>query len=220
MKLVWIDLETTGLSPERDHILEVAVGITDLERPFEVTVVRAFILAMPCAREELSPFILDMHTKNGLLADCALSRTTLADVEERLLQAVPEVADREDRPTLAGSSVHFDLGFLRVKMPRLAARLSHRVYDVSAVKIFCRSLGMVKIPKAEAHRSDEDVRESIEHAKACARWLASGAAIEPEARALADEVDRVLREHGDDYLGLHAAMSEASGRLRARLEGR
>jgi len=67
--------------------------------------------------------------------------------------------------------VHFDHGFLRVHMPKLAARFSHRHYDVSAVKLFCQSLGMPKPPKAEAHRAAADVRESIEHAKACADWL-------------------------------------------------
>ena len=56
-------------------------------------------------------------------------------------------------------------------MPRLAARFSHRHYDVSAVKLFCRSLGMPKPPKAEAHRATADVLESIAHARLCAEWL-------------------------------------------------
>ncbi len=220
LKLVWLDVESTGLSPERDHLLEVAVGLAELERPFDAGVVRSFVLEMPCPRESLTPFILDMHTRNGLLDECERSRLTVSELEDILLAVVPEVADKDDRPTLAGSTVHFDHGFLRAKMPRLAARFSHRHYDVSAVKLFCRSLGMAKLPKAEAHRAADDVRESMDHALRCARWLASGAALAPEARALADEVDHVLREHGDDYLGLHAAMSEASGRLRARLDGR
>lgn len=173
MKLIWCDLETTGLNPATDHILEVAVGVTDLRHPFDVETVDGFVLALPCARESLSPFILDMHTKNHLLDECASSTTTLAEVEKRLLALVPEVADREDQSTLAGSSVHFDLGFLRTKLPRVAKRLSHRVYDVSAVKLFCRSLGMPKLPRAEAHRARDDVRESIDHARRCAEWIYS-----------------------------------------------
>ena len=93
------------------------------------------------------------------------------DVEEYLLGLIPDVADRDDRPTLAGRSVHFDLGFLRVHMPRVAARLSHRVLDVSAVELFCRSQGMSKLPKALGHRAKDDVLESMEHLRRCKAWL-------------------------------------------------
>ena len=72
---------------------------------------------------------------------------------------------------LAGSSIHFDLGFLRVHMPKLAAKFSHRLFDVSAIKLFCESLGMPKLPKAEAHRAMVDVEESFAHYKACADWV-------------------------------------------------
>ena len=84
------------------------------------------------------------------------------------------VSDKDERPTLAGRTVHFDLGFIRHHMPRLAARLSHRVYDVSAICLFCESLGMPRLKKGEAHRASEDVLESVEHARRCAEWLCGG----------------------------------------------
>ncbi len=59
-------------------------------------------------------------------------------------------------------------------MPTLAERFSHRYYDVSAVKLFCRSLGMPKPQPAEAHRAMADIQESIAHARQCARWLRTG----------------------------------------------
>jgi oligoribonuclease (3'-5' exoribonuclease) len=119
----------------------------------------------------IDPFVLNMHTQNGLWKECAKSATTVAEIEEHLLTVVPEEKDSENKPTLAGSSIHFDHTFLRVHMPRLAKRFSHRHYDVSAVKLFCRSLGMSKPPVAEAHRAKADILESIEHAKACVKWL-------------------------------------------------
>jgi len=172
MKLYYLDLETTGLSPERDVLLELAIAEADLERPFDIGPVQSWVFQFAdAANVAIDPFVRTMHTRNGLLAECAQSSTTVRAVEEHLLTLVPEVTDREDTPTLAGSSVHFDHGFLRVHMPRLAARFSHRHYDVSAVKLFCRSLGMPKPPKAEAHRAAADVLESFAHAVVCAEWL-------------------------------------------------
>ncbi len=73
---------------------------------------------------------------------------------------------------LAGSSVHFDRMFLQHYHPQVIERFSHRLYDVSAVKLFCRSLGMPPFPEiSAAHRAKDDIDESILHAKACTIWL-------------------------------------------------
>jgi oligoribonuclease len=175
VKFLWLDVETTGLSPDTDDLLEVAWALVDFDDPFDVGPVESAAVRYSDVRypdlSHLSPFILDMHTKNGLLAECRHRLIGVADIEEVLLGVVPEVADKEERTTLAGSTVSFDHAFLKAKMPRLAARLSHRHYDVSAIKLFCQSLGMPKIPKAEAHRAKDDVLESIAHAWHCAEWL-------------------------------------------------
>jgi len=184
MKLIWMDLETTGLDPHSNTILEVAVSVAEFERPFDAMPAYeavAEIAAMDGPTRmiyadglfKLDPFVFDMHTKNGLLVDCARSSLTLAQIEDDLLDIVPEVEDKEERPILAGSTIHFDLGFVRAHWPRLAARLSHRCYDVSAIKLFARSMGMTKQPKGEAHRARQDVEESIAHGRECAEWLKS-----------------------------------------------
>lgn len=172
MMLVWIDLETTGLDNKKDNILEIAVSIADLRDPFNVKEAYHGVFFMPDdVHDTLDPFIIDMHTKNGLLVECAKSRLLSKDAEAALLKLIPEIEDKDDRPTLAGSSVHFDHAFIKNEMPKLSKRLSHRHYDVSALKLFCQSLGMPKFKKAQAHRAKDDILESIAHGKECTEWL-------------------------------------------------
>ncbi len=175
MKLWWLDLETTGLDPRRHEILEIGVAIADLERPFQAVDTYHAVTPFNVSDEALDPFIVDMHTKNGLLAECRESPTAKSypQIEEELLKLIPIGLAREEMPVLAGSSIHFDHSFLEAHMPNLAKKFSHRHYDVSSVKLFCMSLGMLKLPRAEAHRAMADIHESIEHAQLCAEWIRS-----------------------------------------------
>lgn len=176
MHIYWTDLETTGLDPQKDQILEIAIAKSTLDDPFNTEVIFDRAFRLPFEASELSPFILDMHTKNGLLVECAKASQFAFQVEKELLELIPpaETDPETGRPglhALAGNSIHFDLGFLRAHLPAFAKRFSHRLYDVSAVGLFCRSLGMPKFKKAEAHRAKDDILESIEMARSCAQWL-------------------------------------------------
>lgn len=170
MKLIWLDLETTGLDPETEVILEVAAFEAELTKPFDARKIYDTVLEFPATKAtSLTPFILKMHT--DLLEACAVSLVSVKSAELDLMHRLPE---REY--TLAGSSVHFDHGFIRQHMPNLNKRFSYRHYDVSAVKLFAQSLGMKPFPKAGAHRAAADCLESIAHAKAVAEWFRERAA--------------------------------------------
>lgn len=144
-----------------------------LEEPFAVdesTRYQAVLkLLSPPKMDEV---VWKMHTDNKLLEACRFAVVAIDEAERALLDLVPEEADKEERTIIAGSTIHFDKGFIKHWMPRLHARLSHRLYCVTAIKLFARSMGMDKIPKAEAHRAMDDVNESIAHGKLCAAWLA------------------------------------------------
>jgi oligoribonuclease len=175
MKLIWLDLETTGLTPETDAILEVAAFEATLERPFDAVKIYDCVLRVPPTPfwERLHPIVQKMHTDNGLWAACAESVVTCMSAEVDLCR---RISDDEDKAVLAGSSVHFDHSFIRHHMPALNARFSHRHYDVSAVSLFARSLGMPKLPKTEAHRAAQDCLDSIAQAKAISEWFRGRAA--------------------------------------------
>jgi oligoribonuclease len=178
MRLIWLDLETTGLDPNKNTILEVAAFEADLKDPFTLTpLVEMSLWWPPDLVPQLDQFVQTMHTKNALFVDCSHSKAGLFDAEEALLAKIPAADNYEDAPVLAGSSIHFDAAFIKMYMPRLAARFHHRHYDVSAVKLFAESLGMPKIPRGEAHRAAADVMESVEHAKKCAEWLSQLGAV-------------------------------------------
>lgn len=177
MKLLWLDLETCGLDPEKHRILEVAAAVADFESPFDIlkfcdTPVR--LNDWDAGLKSMDDKVHAMHSRSGLLAAVKETFMTLTDVEDHLVDIVPDVAEVDEKWILAGSSIHFDLGMIRKQMPRLAKRLSYRLYDTRNLQLFCRSMGMPKMEKGGAHRAWPDLLESVEHARACATWLGLG----------------------------------------------
>jgi oligoribonuclease len=169
-KLIWLDIETTGLSPVHDEILEVAAFEADFATPFEARKLYEAVLWPERDLATLNDFVREMHTKNGLIEACWGAEINVQDAENELLKLIPAGFEY----ILAGSSVHFDHSFIQLHMTRLNTRFSHRHYDVSAVKLFAQSLGMPKFPKGDgAHRAAADVLMSIEHAGVCAAWFAA-----------------------------------------------
>lgn len=169
-KLVWMDFETTGLDPRKGLPLEVAVVLTepDLTTIWEQSfVIHWSLTELPL--KELSPFILDMHSKNGLLDEVYRSGWDIKEVDIRvsdLIQNEFEIGDL--KPPLAGSTISFDRSWLEVWMPDTTSVLHYRNFDVSTFKEAARRWKpevALPTPETEAHRALPDIRESIEAAR-------------------------------------------------------
>lgn len=168
-RLVWVDLETTGLDPRLDSILEVACVVTDgfdeVARFCSVTRVARFI-----SLNSLHPAVREMHAKNGLWNESLDSTRSTKEVAADLLSFVREHTDERASP-IAGSTISFDRAFLLDKMPDAAAWLHYRNVDVSTVNEIARrwypaayaARPHANRPKSESpHRAMDDVLESIE----------------------------------------------------------
>lgn len=184
-KLIWIDLETTGLDPNTARILEGALYESTTEDPFNVHATYHGVLSYPLREEGAGDrpdeFVIQMHAKTGLWTECAASKLMLSDFEYEIAKVIgPKPTDYKDVPVLAGSTPQFDRSFLKRWCPRVDRLFHHRHFDVSSVKLFARMLGMPKIEPKEAHRAQADIQESLDHARQCFEWCKSaGVAVPP-----------------------------------------
>lgn len=162
--LAWIDLEMTGLDPERDRILELACLLTDYELK-EIAAGPELAVHQPEAvLAAMDAWNREHHAASGLLERVGRSSLGEADAEEQLLAFVSRHCPRGTAP-LAGNSVHQDRRFLARHMPRLESWFHYRNVDVSSVKELVRhwypEAYAARPAKRKPHRSLDDLRESI-----------------------------------------------------------
>jgi oligoribonuclease len=167
------DIETTGLNPETDHILEVAAIVIDGDETpgakFEAVV---NFVAYP---GDVNPVVEKMHTENGLWAACELSNRSIEQVDRDLHAFLSEQnakqhgarKEADEKIVLTGRSVHFDLSFVKRHMPLTAALLSHRVDDVGCIERFLSRFGLGVSTTASNHRAMSDAEAAITQLVAC-----------------------------------------------------
>lgn len=165
-RLVWVDLEMTGLDPERDVVLEIAALVTDSELNPVGEGVDIVIAQPPSALEGMADVVRDMHAKSGLTTAVLESSVSLGDAEEAVLAMVKEHVPQPRTVPLCGNSIATDRTFLVKHMPALDAWLHYRMVDVSSVKELARRWypkAYHHAPqKAGGHRALADILESVE----------------------------------------------------------
>ncbi|XP_049449144.1 small fragment nuclease [Epinephelus fuscoguttatus] len=163
-RMVWVDLEMTGLDIEKDQIIEMACIITDSELNILAEGPNLIINQPNELLEGMSEWCKEHHGKSGLTQAVKDSKITLAQAEYEFLSFVRQHTPPGSCP-LAGNSVHADKKFLDKYMPQFMYHLHYRIIDVSTIKELCRrwypeEYKNVPLKKA-AHRALDDIHESI-----------------------------------------------------------
>ncbi len=157
--LFWIDLEMTGLDDVKDHILEVAVMITDIELN-PVAEYNQVVFQSQTVLENMNDWCKDHHGKSGLTAAVPGGKA-VAEVEKDLLEFSKKFFRPDERIVLVGNSVGNDRRFIDRYMPTFAAKLHYRVVDISSFKEIFRERYGIKFEKKNSHRALGDIQESI-----------------------------------------------------------
>ena len=161
--LIWIDLEMTGLDPERDFIIEIATAVTDKEL--------SVLAEGPVLAIHQSDAILDamdewntrQHQSSGLTERVRASSLTEAVAEQRTLEFLRQHVDRGASP-MCGNSICQDRRFLIRHMPELAGFFHYRNLDVSSLKILANLWAPEtagKFDKTSTHLAMADIHDSI-----------------------------------------------------------
>jgi oligoribonuclease len=162
--LVWIDCEMTGLDPQRDCLVEIAVVVTNSDLELLHPGLDVVIKPRQDSLEGMNDFVRNMHTTSGLINEFD-SGVSVEEAEKMVLEYIQQWVPTEKSAPLAGNSIGTDRMFLNRYMPILDNFLHYRNIDVSSIKELTRRwfpTVYFKVPKKDSgHRALADILESI-----------------------------------------------------------
>lgn len=163
--LVWIDAEMTGLDPEKDALIEVAVVITDGQLNIVDPGIDVLIKPSDEALEQMNDFVRQMHTTSGLLDELAQG-VTMDEAQQLVMEYIRRFVPTPKKALLAGNSVGTDKAFLAVNMPEVIEHLHYRLVDVSSIKELARRWHRKAFEESPekhgGHRALGDILDSIQ----------------------------------------------------------
>jgi oligoribonuclease len=171
-KLLWVDLEMTGLDVENDVILEIAAEITDFD--FKTLASYEAIIKQPhdlvVEKMQKNKWWADFPTNRDEFVNKLDSGKDMALVEKELINLVN--TNFGDEPAiLAGNSIHNDRNFIKKYWPEFDLKLHYRMLDVSAWKILMQGKFGVNFEKKEVHRAFDDIQASIAELQFYLQWF-------------------------------------------------
>lgn len=158
-KLLWVDMEMTGLDVEKEVIIEVATIVTNLK--YETLESYQTVVKQPQKYiDAMDDWNQRQHRDSGLVALIPSGKSPEV-AEQDIIDLIDQHFDKKEKVVIAGNSIGQDRLFINKYFRKLAERLHYRMLDVTAFKIvFSNSLG-IQYNKQSAHRAIEDIEESI-----------------------------------------------------------
>jgi oligoribonuclease len=164
-RLVWIDLEMTGLDVERHRIVELAVLVTDAQLEVLADGLDLVVHQPGDVLAEMDDFVRKMHTKSGLLAEIERSSLSLDAAGAQAMAYIAQFVPEAGTAPMCGNSIGVDRRFLDRYLPALDRYLHYRSIDVSSIKELCRrwypDIYKKRPSKTEKHRALDDILESV-----------------------------------------------------------
>lgn len=161
---VWIDLEMTGLDPEKERIIEIATIVTDDRLNILAEGPELVVHQPQSLLDAMDEWCVKHHGESGLTRRVQESTVTEADAEAQTLKFLQKWVTPGKSP-LAGNTIGQDRRFLVKYMPKLEAYMHYRNLDVSTLKILAKSWKpdiLDGFTKKNSHRALDDIKESIE----------------------------------------------------------
>jgi len=165
--LVWLDMEMTGLDPDKDRIIEIAIVVTDSQLRTLAEAPVAVVHQADAVLDAMDDWNKSTHARSGLIDKVKASRLGEAVAEEQLVAFLAQHVPARTSP-MCGNSICQDRRFLARHMPRLEAYFHYRNLDVSTLKELAKrwkpevAKGLVKQGK---HEALADIHESIDELK-------------------------------------------------------
>jgi len=163
-RLVWVDMEMSGLQPETDRILEIAMIVTDGDLNIVAEGPVLVVHQEDAVLDRMDAWNKGTHGKSGLIDKVKASTLTEADVEEACLAFLKQHVKSSISP-MCGNTIHQDRRFMNRYMPKLEAYFHYRNIDVSTIKELCKRWQpeIAKgFSKQQAHTALADIIESVE----------------------------------------------------------
>lgn len=164
LNLVWLDCEMSGLNPESERLLEIAVVVTDPQLQTRVEGPVLVIHQPQALLDGMDAWNKGTHGRSGLIDKVQASTLTEADAEQQLIDFLSRYVPKGASP-LCGNTIGQDRRFLVKYMPRLEAFFHYRNIDVSTLKELARRWQPQiadAFKKQQAHTALADVHESID----------------------------------------------------------